>query len=113
MSYKETTHEDFKSMRAKLREKLLTNSLLGDDQTLEFTATFDGYGDSGNFNNDADDPEINALLSEAVDLFVHFDWYNNEGGGGDLTWDVRADKIIINGYQNETQRVDAMSEEEF
>jgi hypothetical protein len=101
---------EFKAQRAALRQELLADAITGSDKPLVFNASFDGYGDSGQFNNDTENDAVNDLLSEAIDLFVTFDWYNNEGGGGDIFWDVRADKILINGYYNVTERVDAVTD---
>lgn len=105
--------EAFAEKRKELREKLLAAKLMGESEDTEFTVTFDGCGDSGQCNNDSGNDEVDKFLSEAVDLFVTFDWYNNDGGGGDITWDIVADEIIINGYYNETVRTDAMTEEVF
>ena len=105
--------EDFAEKRKELREKLLAAKLMGETEDTEFTVTFDGCGDSGQCNNDSGNDEVDKLLSEAVERFVTFDWYNNDGGGGDITWDIVADEIIINGYYNETVRTDAMIEEVF
>ena len=110
---KEEEQDQITKIRKQLREKLLTEKLLGENEDLEFTGTFDGSGDSGQYNNDAGNQEVDKLFSLAIDAFVTFDWYNNDGGGGDITWDVVADKIIINGYYNEIIQTSAMEEAEF
>lgn len=111
--YEPVTPESFAAKRGALRTKLLTEKLLGNSDETEFTITFDGCGDSGQCNNDTNNEEVNQLLAEAVELFVDFNWYDNDGGGGDVTWDIVTDKIVINGYYNETVQTSAMAEEEF
>ena len=104
--------EKLSIIRASLRERILTDKILLESQTT-FSAEFDGYADSGSVYADVGDEEINQFLTLAVETFVEFDWYNNEGGGGDITWDVISDKIIINGYFNVVQQVNALDEAEF
>jgi len=104
--------EQFRIDRTSLREKLMVAHLLDPTVPLHFEGGFQGYGDSGQYENDSGNDEVDKLFSDAVDIFVTFDWYNNEGGGGDLTWDVKEDKLTINGYYNEVQQVSMMSEEE-
>jgi hypothetical protein len=104
--------EKLSIIRASLRERILTDKILLESQTT-FSAEFDGYGDSGSVYADVGDEEINQFLTLAVETFVDFDWYNNEGGGGNITWDVISDKIIINGYFNVVQQVNALDEAEF
>lgn len=104
---------DLQTTRQTLRETLLTGSILGSEGNLVFQADFDGYGDSGQVHANTKNKSVDAFLETCVDVYVTFDWYNNDGGGGDITWDVIADKITINGYSNETVQHDQMSEEEF
>lgn len=104
--------EHFRTDRAALRNKLMVAQLLDSRVPLEYEGTFDGYGDSGQYNNDSGNKEVDKLFSTAVDLFVTFDWYNNEGGGGDLSWNLKDDMLTINGYYNEVQQVTMMNEEE-
>jgi hypothetical protein len=99
--------------RKELRQKLLVDAILGQEDKLIFEAIFDGYGDSGNVYASTGNEDVDKFLSDAVEKHVTFDWYNNDGGGGDITWYVKDDKIIINGYQNITTREDVMAEEEF
>lgn len=103
----------FKQKRKELREKLLTAKILGEIDELVFTGSFDGSGDSGQYNNDASNREVNEFFSEAIDQFVTFNWYDGEGGAGDITWDVVADKITINGYSNYIAQETEMDEEVF
>ena len=117
LNYHRNQHEAAVQSLAKerkaLRTKLLANVLVGEEQSLVFSADFDGYGDSGSIHSNTGNEEVDRLLSKAVDLYVTFDWYNNDGGGGDITWLVMPDKIVINGYYNETIRQDALSGAEF
>lgn len=99
--------------RKELGEKITAQKLLDNNTPIEYTATFDGYGDSGQYNNDSGSAEVDALFSYMVDTVVTFDWYNNDGGGGDITWNVITDVITINGYVNVTTQEDAMCEETF
>lgn len=103
----------FDLKREALREKLLLDLVLGEEEDLVFKGTFDGCGDSGQYNEDAENEEVDELFADAINQFVHFDWYNNDGGGGDITWHVVEDRIVINGYYNEMVQTDVMSEAEF
>lgn len=109
----EARQADFEERRKTLREELLAEALATQGAPTVFQGTYDGYGDSGQSQIDSKDERVVALLDEAIDLFVTFDWYNNEGGGGDITWDIKTDKITINGYYNEVQQVSALEEAEF
>lgn len=104
--------ENLSTARAALRERILTDKVLAQSETT-FSAEFDGYGDSGTVYSNTSDHEIDEFLNLAVHTLVEFDWYNNEGGGGDITWDVVTDKIIINGYYNVVERVSELEEAEF
>lgn len=104
--------EHLSTVRAALRERILADKILGESETT-FSAEFDGYGDSGNVHSNVGDKEIDQFLNLAVHTLVDFDWYNNEGGGGDITWNVTSDKIIINGYYNVVQQVSELEEAEF
>jgi hypothetical protein len=99
--------------RKELRQKLLVDVILGQENELVFQAYFDGYGDSGNVHTSTGNADVDEFLAWCVDKYVKFDWYNNEGGGGDITWEVQTDKVTINGYYNVTQKHDVMVEEEF
>ena len=39
------------------------------------------------------------LHYELVDL-VDYDWYNNEGGQGEVLWDLEKENVTVNGEQN-------------
>ena len=96
--------------RKELGEKITSKAVLTPDSPTTFTSTFDGYGDSGQYHHEAGDEEVDALLSHMVYTVVTFDWYNNDGGGGDITWDVVSDVITINGYKSVITQEDVMSE---
>lgn len=103
---------DLAATRKALQEKLLTNAILT-ESPLVFQAEFDGYGDSGQSHCDTGNKEVDRFLADCIELFVTFDWYNGDGGGGDITWNVRTDKITINGYENVTSQEPVLEEAEF
>lgn len=107
-------HEAFAEKRAALRQKLLVARVLDATTPVEFAGTFSGGGDSGNYDGGGyQNEEVDDFFGEALTEFVTFDWYNNDGGGGDITWDVVKDKITINGYYNLVESISEMTEEEF
>ena len=110
---KERNEKELERYRKELGEKITAKRLLDPKTPLEYTSTFDGYGDSGEYNYDSGDDEVDTLLCYMVDTVVTFDWYNNEGGGGDITCNVLTDTITINGYANVTTQEDMMIEETF
>lgn len=103
---------DWALYRAALRVHALTSQLLGETGGT-FEGGFHGAGDSGNTEISTGDAFINHFLEQMVEAHVQFDWYNNDGGGGDITWHVQEDVVVINGYQNITTTEDMMAEEEF
>jgi|TARA_R110000744_G_scaffold215295_1_gene334150 hypothetical protein len=105
--------DEFAKLRAEVRTKVLADALIIGKHGTEFVATFNGYGDSGDVSVHTGVNAINEFLSEAIYKFVDFDWYNNDGGGGDITWDLKTDIITINGYSNFTETHDEMTEEVF
>lgn len=109
----EKEYSFFDVVRSVVRQSAL-GKIIVDNTPAAIGLTFDGYGDSGNHHYNAEYAlDIKYFLSEAMEKFVTFDWYNNDGGGGDLTWNLADDKIIINGYTNYTETHPEMSEEEF
>ena len=42
------------------------------------------------------DNDLHWVLAD----LIHYDWYNNEGGSGDVIWHLQKHKIVIDGYQN-------------
>lgn len=115
---------DWSIFRKVLREHLLAEKILFPGSDVSPFVEFDGYGDSGTVEDYYPAPSVpnkdtylpivvTFFLHQMINKYVTFDWYNNDGGGGDATWDVTNDKVIINGYQNVTERHDMMSEQEF
>ena len=88
-----------------LREKLLIDMLLHDDSNKIIEAEFDGYGDSGTVHCDHQDSKVVSFMENIVDYFVQYDWYNGEGGGGTVTWNLVEDKITIQGHVNVIETV--------
>jgi hypothetical protein len=100
--------------RAVLRHECLVDKLVSEEDTgLSFYGEFHGSGDSGNYEVETGNDIVDKFLELMLDKHVNFDWYNNEGGGGDITWDVQTDKVIINGHYYVQESVDEMVEEEF
>ena len=42
------------------------------------------------------DDDLHWVLAD----LIHYDWYNNEGGSGDVIWHLKSNKIEIDGCQN-------------
>ena len=71
----------------------------------EISGTYDGYGDSGNFEDiclDGGKIIPSDDLCQAIGNFVwdvayyhHNGFENNEGGFGEMTWDIDADAISL------------------
>lgn len=43
--------------------------------------------------------------------FINYDWYNNDGGGGSIYFDLHRLSIEVDGYYREYQDIDAQQEE--
>ena len=99
--------DDLPIIRKALREELLGEALIN-EQDSTFAADFSGSGDSGNYHglsqgyNHPMKDLVNWFFESMVEVHVTFDWYNNDGGGGEICWDVFPDVITISGYQNVT-----------
>jgi hypothetical protein len=104
---------EFDLYRAVLRQEVIVNSVVTADNDFVFYGEFHGYGDSGDYEIETGNKYVDEFLIEMLDQYVEFDWYNNDGGGGDITWHVLEDRIVINGFYNETVQQSAMTEEEF
>lgn len=82
-----------------LRAKVLINELEN-----PIVVTYEGYGDSGSFE---DVPK--NLSNETQDFLWELltssegGWENNEGGRGNVTWNVNEDKISVNHVQYHTE----------
>ena len=87
------------AMRADLLARL---RVLG---VTEVIARYEGYGDSGNVEELALQPDQTDLPDDLETALRDFAWSfayhlhpgfeNNEGGYGELTWDVSADSITL------------------
>ena len=42
------------------------------------------------------DDDLHWVLAD----MINYDWYNNEGGSGEVIWHLQKHKIVIDGYQN-------------
>ena len=57
--------------------------------------TYKEYNPDVDFG-DGDTNDLHYLLSSMID----YDWYNNEGGQGEVTWYLKKETIIVEGEQN-------------
>jgi len=113
-SYGKFTEERFKIYRAALLSELRREALVTANSPTEFTVDFSGSGDSGNMDLCIpEDSRVDTVFEYALNSFVHFDWYNNDGGQGDMTWNITTDEITISGSYNEILSEIAMNEEVF
>jgi hypothetical protein len=83
-------------------------------------AEFSGGGDEGSINSPvftggpiqelADkeglsitgfETDAKSMVEDFISAHINFDWYNNEGGGGDITINVETGEIEITGYYYE------------
>ena len=103
--------------RAEERARLLAElRALG---ATELEAEYDGYGDSGNveaITTVPDLPKVDAVPGLADFLWSvaygeHPGFENDEGGGGTVTWDLVADRIDLDHYENVVERVSSQSED--
>jgi hypothetical protein len=99
---------DFCTYRAQLREKLLAEILINgenEDHSSTLVLEFSGSGDSGSADNSFDDDHLNHFMMHLMNTKVTGDWYNNDGGGGTITWDLHEDEILIESYYNVQEQV--------
>lgn len=100
------TEQEAKVVRAILCEQLVVRLPIEDNKQTTFQVEFNGSGDSGDvYPDDVAPATVNWFLERMVEIHVHWDWYNNDGGGGDNTWDILADKLVLNGYYNVMESV--------
>lgn len=90
-----------------LQENLLKAVLLGQSDEVFIELSFSGSGDSGNWDDQHENPLVQHLFNFLMEKKVNWDWYNNDGGGGSITWDIKENVIEISGYWNETVSTDA------
>ena len=57
--------------------------------------TYKDYNPDVDFGN-ADTDELHYLLSS----MISYDWYNNDGGQGEVVWDLKKEIIKVEGEQN-------------
>jgi hypothetical protein len=103
--------------RVEERARLLAELRALGATTLE--AEYDGYGDSGNveaITTVPDLPEVDAVPGLADFLWSvayaeHSGFENNEGGGGTVAWDLVADRIDLDHYDNVVERVHSQLED--
>jgi len=108
------TEKRFKIYRAALLSELRREALVTANSPTEFTVDFSGSGDSGNMDLCIpEDSRVYTVFEYALNSFVHFDWYNDDGGQGDMTWNITTDEITISGSWNEMRSETAMNEEVF
>ena len=107
MSYKPdaelSIRSTFVKYRKELREKLLAEILVNganDEHPTTLVLEFSGSGDSGQADNSFEDLHTNAFFMYMLNTKVTGDWYNNEGGGGTITWDLHEDEITVESYYN-------------
>lgn len=104
-NYRETD-QSFEARRARFRQQQLETAILEPDTPTRFEMDFYGSGDSGDYET-ADLPqEVAELLQEACEKYVTWDWCNNDGGGGNITWDLPSDEMEITGHYNVMESVD-------
>ena len=108
-SCKVTKEMSIEEMRAPLREFLLAEAIVSADglNSTTFQAEFDGSGDSG-YLRPWDINHIEPLLhffEKILEEHVTYDWYNNDGGGGEITWDIKDDTLKVEGYVNVIESV--------
>ena len=85
----------------------------------ELEAEYDGYGDSGNVEDITTVPVLpNIYAMPGLGNFLwsvvyaeHPGFENNEGGGGTVTWDLAADRIDLDHYDNVVERMHSQSED--
>lgn len=97
--------ETFVEYRKQLREKLLAEALIDPSSPgTTITAEFSGSDDSGNWSDwdkRMDHALVKHFFSHLLETKVTWDWYNNDGGGGTIEWNLQEDVISITGYWNE------------
>lgn len=80
-------HAEFIETRARIRAELLAKG-----HTVAMMS-YSGYGDSGDIQ-DATTDEAGEFLWDVM-WAIHTGFENNSGGNGEVTWDLKTDKITI------------------
>ena len=52
------------------------------------------------FRKEHPDQNLNSELHWELADLVDYDWYNNEGGQGEVVWDLKKEEFKVNGEQN-------------
>ena len=52
------------------------------------------------FRKEHPDQNLNSELHWELTDLVDYDWYNNEGGQGEVVWDLEKEEFKVNGEQN-------------
>ncbi len=78
--------------RIKIRDELLAEGVA------KVNMEYDGYGDSGQTNYISHD-QAQYFLDSLISHY-HSGFENNEGGGGEIAWDLIKDEISIEHYDN-------------
>jgi len=95
-----TPHPVLDPIRANLRAELLVDVLIMEKEGV-IQVQYGGGGDSGDIDATGNTP-LDEFFAEVVDHYCQFDWWNNEGGGGDITWNLVTDTLTLNGYYHTT-----------
>lgn len=104
--------DTIKAFRTMALTELRRRRLVNDEAPDSFSTEFHGGGDSGDMES-CKEPLVDLLFEWHLHNSVHFDWYNNDGGGGDMEWTLDDDTLIINGYSYYTETCQEMGGEEF
>lgn len=87
------------TIRQNWLEKLRVNVILGLQEN-PVTMDYGGSSDEGGVeDSNTNDKELDDFLFEFVCIEEDGYW-NNDGGGGVVTWDVLSDKITVDHYNN-------------
>lgn len=104
--YSTTSTEQQKAFSARRPALLetLRAMVLTDELKNPVILQYEGYGDSGGFEDVASNvpDEVEDFLWDLLSQ-NEGGWENNDGGRGDITWDVNADKITIDHVQYYTE----------
>ena len=94
-----------------LQSFLVENIEEEEDSYYHINIEYAGYGDSGDhfeiFEQNCRD-ETADFIEEFLYYFssyITYDWYNNEGGGGNIILNFSKKSIFVDGYYNETKEI--------
>ena len=92
------THELFAEYCQILRNQLLVEIMLGNSEERIITLSFSGDSDSGTWDDQHENPLVQNVFDYLQEHHVTWNWWNNDGGGGSITWDLEQNTIEIKGY---------------